>query len=254
MASITRDEWLSRQFKDVNVYRLNYEIPDSPIEIEKAWDQKGLTQLGAPWDWFCYAKVNTRRTDLVKSLAYYGFSVVDTQLTFEKRVTIPSYPTIKVRPAITADEPALRMIARNCFLYSRFHLDPKIHRSRADEIKVQWVLNCLAGNRGDALMVAETDRVVGFISVSAAPLCQTIDLIGVDPVKQRQKIGTGLMLWLFQRYAGRRIQVGTQAANIPSVRFYESLGFQLVSSTYVLHAHGTKVLSKAPLERVPEHS
>jgi ribosomal protein S18 acetylase RimI-like enzyme len=34
------------------------------------------------------------------------------------------------------------------------------------------------------------------------------------------------------------IVVGTQAANIPSVRLYESLGFRLRSSQYVLHHHG----------------
>ena len=31
--------------------------------------------------------------------------------------------------------------------------------------------------------------------------------------------------------------VGTQVANVPSVQLYESLGFRLKSSQYVLHMH-----------------
>jgi RimJ/RimL family protein N-acetyltransferase len=34
-----------------------------------------------------------------------------------------------------------------------------------------------------------------------------------------------------------RLDVGTQVANLPSVRCYERLGFRLSSSSYVLHLH-----------------
>ena len=33
--------------------------------------------------------------------------------------------------------------------------------------------------------------------------------------------------------------VGTQVANIPSVRLYETLGFRLTAARYVFHYHGT---------------
>ena len=35
----------------------------------------------------------------------------------------------------------------------------------------------------------------------------------------------------------RELRVGTQAANVPSVRLYEPLGFSLASAAYVLHLH-----------------
>jgi RimJ/RimL family protein N-acetyltransferase len=31
--------------------------------------------------------------------------------------------------------------------------------------------------------------------------------------------------------------VGTQIANLPSIRLYEKLGFSLVKSAYVMHRH-----------------
>ena len=36
----------------------------------------------------------------------------------------------------------------------------------------------------------------------------------------------------------RGLRVGTQAANTPSVRLYESLGFRLSQAQFVLHHHG----------------
>jgi hypothetical protein len=33
------------------------------------------------------------------------------------------------------------------------------------------------------------------------------------------------------------MRVGTQIANIPSLRLYERLGFTMAESAYVLHAH-----------------
>ncbi len=38
--------------------------------------------------------------------------------------------------------------------------------------------------------------------------------------------------------AAAELVVGTQAANTPSVRLYEGLGFRLTSAQLVLHHHG----------------
>jgi hypothetical protein len=44
-----------------------------------------------------------------------------------------------------------------------------------------------------------------------------------------------------EHYRGRgALLVGTQVANIPSVRLYERMGFSLSSSQYVLHLHVEK--------------
>jgi hypothetical protein len=42
---------------------------------------------------------------------------------------------------------------------------------------------------------------------------------------------------LIAEKGGAPAWVGTQAANIPSLRLYESFGFRVCETAYVLHAH-----------------
>jgi ribosomal protein S18 acetylase RimI-like enzyme len=64
----------------------------------------------------------------------------------------------------------------------------------------------------------------------------TIDLIAVQPDARKNHLGAACIQYAasyFQQY--NRISVGTQAANIKSLRFYARLGFQPMASKYVLH-------------------
>jgi ribosomal protein S18 acetylase RimI-like enzyme len=135
-------------------------------------------------------------------------------------------------------------IARHCFTYSRFHLDPFLTREQANQIKTEWVRNYLLGRRGEQLLVAESDGVpVGFLAVLAAEAkgrsCRVIDLIGVSAAHQGRGVGESLISHFIQDSAGRcdLLRVGTQVANTAAARLYERCGFRLGESAYVLHAH-----------------
>ena len=65
-----------------------------------------------------------------------------------------------------------------------------------------------------------------------------IDLVGVAIEQQRSGVGRALVRQFAAHYSGcAQIIVGTQAANVPSLRMYEGLGFRAARSTYVLHRH-----------------
>jgi ribosomal protein S18 acetylase RimI-like enzyme len=92
--------------------------------------------------------------------------------------------------------------------------------------------------------VAERDSVVaGFLQLLWAGPVLVIDLIAVSPQATRQGHARAMLAFAAANGTGgmRRpegFRVGTQAANAPSVRLYESLGFRFTDAQFVLHHHG----------------
>jgi ribosomal protein S18 acetylase RimI-like enzyme len=195
---------------------------------------------------FHFTKVPTTRIDIVRQLSSLGFYVVDVNVVFECRPTpvVSSESTVEVVLARPQDESAVLEIAESCFRYSRFHLDPLIEKRKADRIKRSWMQSYFDGARGESVLVArQGSQIVGFLGVLSASQvgqsCHVIDLLGVHPDHQGCGVGDRLTKAFLDRasHAVSLVRVGTQAANVPSVRLYEKNGFRLAESTYVLHAH-----------------
>jgi ribosomal protein S18 acetylase RimI-like enzyme len=152
-----------------------------------------------------------------------------------------------VRAATAADYDRVVEIAGSAFRYSRFHLDPLIRRDVANGIKRGWMQSYRDGSRGAGCLVAtesagKSERVVGFLGIlelRREHTVQVIDLIAVDGSAQGRGVGRALVERFVFAAAARaaEVEVGTQAANVPSVRLYEACGFKLASAEYVLHAH-----------------
>lgn len=197
---------------------------------------------------FCYTKVPTRRMDQVRALADVGFAVVDVNVVFERNVLPePDWPTgatITVREIQPHEHTSVLEIAASCFIYSRFHMDPQIPSHVANRIKGDWIEAYVRKQRGERLLVAVFDgKPVGFLAelrtVIEGSTVGVIDLIGVDQRYKRQGIARSLMAHFIRDSARRinRLRVGTQVANVPSIRLYEKCGFQMAEALYVLHAH-----------------
>lgn len=194
---------------------------------------------------FYYAKIPTSDIASVSTLEQQGFRVVDVNVTLEHaggaRAEEPAPAVVRVREHRPEDHAALLEMAETSFTVSRFHLDPQFPAELANRIKREWVASYLAGRRGDRLWVAEIDqRPAGFLAALAAaePSLAVIDLIGVAAAARRRGVGKALVLEFARCYADRaQRRVGTQVANLPSLRLYEECGFRLAESAYVLHAH-----------------
>ena len=191
---------------------------------------------------FCQAKAPVADLGRVAELEGAGFRLVDTLITMDHPggITAGAQASCTVRAAAQDDEDAVRRLAGTCFSRSRFHLDPRIPRSRADAFKADWAGNYFLGKRGDAMLVAEAGgQVMGFLQLLDKDDVRVIDLVAVARNLRGQGLGRALLAageatvpapkgWL----------VGTQAANTASLRFYEGLGFRFQSALYVLHFHG----------------
>jgi len=237
---ITPDVWLSDIFT-YPVFRLD--VQTAPVELGNEVS-KFLAEYKRA---MCYVKFPVRDVALTRSLVRDGFYPVDVNVTFEFRSDVPSSAITSSSITISYDQewyPEALRIAGECFQYSRFHLDPLIPKSIADLIKQQWVQNYIEKKRGDVLMIArKEDVVVGFL---AAALIQeenrhnaVIELVGVDRSSQGQGAGKALVGEFISLYKAKchSLQVGTQAANIPSMRLYERMGFSIIDSKYVMHRH-----------------
>lgn len=215
--SLRADEWLSR------VLGFPVHVGDEPAP--------GLV----------YAKVATRDVERVAELEAVGFRVVDVNVTLERLMGAPADGgDVFVEPARPDQHEALVDIAGRAFRWSRFHLDPLIPNELADRVKREWVRSYVTGTRGSELLAAaDGGRAVGFLAVLADGEVRVIDLIAVAPEAQGRGVGSALVAELLRRHPGcERIRVGTQAANVDSLRFYERHGFAVAASDYVLHRHG----------------
>ena len=190
---------------------------------------------------FYTAKVPVADVVRVAALERRGFSVVDVNVTLARTASeAPGDPTVAVEAAGPDDTDALVAIAESCFRWSRFHLDPAVPNELADRVKGEWVRSAAAGHRGIELLAArERGRAVGFLVVVETPESRVIDLVGVDADAQRTGVGFALVEEFVRRHgpSHKRLLVGTQIANTPSLRLYARAGFALESATYVLHRH-----------------
>ena len=205
---------------------------------------------------FATAKVPTSDVRLSRDLQALGFVVIDTALTFECAEPVAASRST-ARRATPEDQQVVGEIAQSAFVFSRFHLDPNIPDGLANRIKREWVENFFSGRRGHEMVVAELDGSVGgfLLLVDGGKGERIIDLIAVAPEFARQGLGQDMIAFTGKsaRESGSmpsKWVVGTQAANIPSVRLYESVGFRLASSQFVLHYHGRGLDELSSLARL----
>lgn len=194
---------------------------------------------------FFYVKWPTGDAAGLAVFTQAGFSVIDTPITLEWSGETPATPAVSaVVSAESSHYEALGRMAESCFRFSRFHLDPQIPERLAHLVKRRWLENYFNGKRGVALYVALVEkRVAGFLAVaevkSLSERIAVIDLIGLAAEFQGRGIGANLVSHFVSEWRSRAssLRVGTQAANIPSLRLYEKTGFRIVGTQYVLHAH-----------------
>ena len=135
------------------------------------------------------------------------------------------------------DAQACRALAARCFEKDRYHKDPFIDNEIAAGTKAQWAFNNIMG-RGDSGFIVEIqNQIVGFNLCRRIEDTAIIDLIAIEPQLQGQGYGQALVKAALQYYTGKakKIQVGTQADNFPSLKIYKKNGFHLVSEYLTYH-------------------
>ena len=215
---------------------------------------------------FVYSKIATINVDAIRLLGSVGFYVADVNTSFRRKpyqIAEQQYcgaeSKIVVRQCLPQDIEPVLAIAGSAFKYTRFHLDPLVSNEAAHRIKREWIRNYTLRKRGDALFVALVNNepagfLASLVANSHGAKLAVIDLIAVGDRFQGQGAGVALVDAFGAHYHCSNIQaspdsgeslppsidvlqVGTQAANIPSMRLYEKLGYQMFSTEYVVHGH-----------------
>jgi len=190
---------------------------------------------------FVDCKVDVSDLSLIEKVSRMGFLLIDTnvQLTLVVDKGLPD--TTGSRLAVGADADGVRHVAKTSFTKSRFHLDPAIDQVAADAIKESWAGNFFKGQRGDWMVVAESDgEIAGFNQLLRKGDDEVIiDLIGVSEAHRSKGLAKSMILFAAKECLseGGRVIVGTQISNFPSLALYNKLGFRVSSAQYVFHLH-----------------
>ncbi len=191
---------------------------------------------------FVDAKVDVGDTAAVRMLQSLRFQLIDTAVRFAAPRAACLQPTSDdVGFATPEMARAVGEVAERSFVHDRFHRDPAIPVTAANAVKRSWALNFFAGRRGDWMVVARREsRPVGFLQLLRSPADDlVIDLIAVDGAYRGSGLARAMIAFAAANCpCGGRLVVGTQIANIASVRLYEGMGFRFDAAHYVLHHHG----------------
>ena len=198
---------------------------------------------------FFYTKVDCSNVSNLRAFENSGFKIIEENITLGKeggdsdqKDPFRHLQQYEIRWAQDEDRKFIEKIAQSSFSHDRFHQDPNIDNSLADEIKRQWAGNFFSGKRGDAMIVSTANnRPVAFLLLLLAKKHSVIDLIAVSKEHRKKGLSKQMISYAMRELSDwNRWLVGTQSTNVPSVRLYESLGFQTTSSQYVLHKHSLR--------------
>jgi ribosomal protein S18 acetylase RimI-like enzyme len=210
-----KDEWLSQYFAG-GAYRLS-----APYE--------GALHDGA----FTYVKLPQDQQSEVAPLCAAGFRFVEVLLQFEQVKPVPfTQPDgYEISYASADDREEVIGLAGNAFTASRFFTDAQIPQDLAVKTKSDWVDNFFSGQRGDGMVVARKNgKACAFLLLVNR---NVIDLIAVDENCRGSGIARAMIAFANQDRG--LLKAGTQLVNKASIALYQSCGFLLKDSSYVLH-------------------
>ena len=142
-----------------------------------------------------------------------------------------------VRPARTADVPAIRTIAERGWraTYDEFLSDEAIDRALAEWYNPEYVRGELTDD-DVVYLVAEDDGVVGYVGGGPAEAADTAHLgaIYVEPERWGEEIGSTLLAAFEDRWLARgrdRLQFRVLAENDVAIPFYRAHGYEVHDRT-----------------------
>ncbi len=123
--------------------------------------------------------------------------------------------------------------------YSRFRVDPRIPKGTFLDMYRTWIRNSVNRQVADmVLVVRQSGRVVGMVTLGVKNGRGDIGLFAVDPVMRRKNLGVSLVFAAqeWTRRSGLRYgQVVTQGKNVAACKLYEKCGYAIDKVEYFYH-------------------
>jgi len=245
---VERAEWDSDHF-GVNVGKLKLALFNREVDVKgrrylfkkvkDAATSRGLSVI--------FARIALNDQQTIHSLEKEGAIPADVLLTFYinlkgELAPVRSSSFVKIVEANERDEQVLMEIARKIFKLDQFHMDPYLPRDKCDELYAKWVSSCVNGLVDTVLVARKAGKPIGFITCKVEDIVDgysygIIDMVGVKKEHESKGIGSLLIAKALEWFSNctKSVYVGTQAANISAVRFYEKVGFRQIHSEATLH-------------------
>jgi ribosomal protein S18 acetylase RimI-like enzyme len=159
-----------------------------------------------------------------------GFRLMDVRVTLESSFqgSFRPTPSPSIRPARPEDIPRLEELAALLHRDSRFFADPRL-AVKAPELYRAWIAKSIRGGADLALVAEVSGRAAGyFTGHRVSEGTGRIDLVGVSSETQGLGLGRALMqqaMSWFSENGMKRVEVVTQARNLPAQRLYQRSGF-----------------------------
>jgi RimJ/RimL family protein N-acetyltransferase len=184
------------------------------------------------------ARVDSGNLTTIHALEEAGFELIDGIQTFVLTLNgnHPSAPP-RTRLFEPKDLPEVLEIGRTAFIFDRFHADPTLPSTVADQVNASWTRSCCLGTAADAVVVAEEDgRIASYVTCRADRRAGNGIIILVATAAwargrgAARRASSAALHWFAEQGLGT-VEVGTQLRNIPAARLYESLGFRLTRTS-----------------------
>ncbi|HBF38732.1 MAG TPA: hypothetical protein DDW50_15615 [Firmicutes bacterium] len=191
---------------------------------------------------FLYCPFNVDYPEVGAIIAGHGATIGDILVTFTLdcfKGTLKHSPQRKVKEALSNDLEGIIEIAAHSFRDSRFMKDPHFDKVKAEQFYPSWLQESFASGE-KILVVKEEQQVLGFISLKAESLTQTmvIRLIAVRGSERGKGVGQILIDQALHLAADQKyhfVQVGTQLTNTAAINLYEKNGFRIRDAKYRYH-------------------
>lgn len=124
---------------------------------------------------------------------------------------------------------------------SRYFKDKKINPEKSLQLYTTWIENSIfRGYANECLLLMEGNRLAGIHTLKIKNNTGYVDLIGVCNNYQGMGLGKVLLYkgieWL-QKQNVEKIEVVTEAENIPAIVFYQKNGFIVDNIELIYHKH-----------------
>jgi len=218
-------QFFGRRIADIKPLRLTERIMDYVLARCREW---GIECL--------YYQSDCHHAPSVQLAEQHGFHFVDIRLTFERYVSkqMAAEPSqrpagVEIRESRPQDMPALKEIASDSYLDSRYYFDARFPRERCAAFYTEWIEKCANGLVDRVLVAERGSQPVGYVACRrVSPFVGSLDLVGVHSRDRQTGIGRALVEAALSWCAVEgmeRVQVVTQGRNHPSQRLYQRCGF-----------------------------
>lgn len=176
--------------------------------------------------------LDARNAELIAQLT--RGALIDVNLQMEKKLPGAHQKSVSAKERFPGSE-KLTALADIAFPVSRFTADERLREAGGSHIYREWVKNAY-NQYGKYFVVLGDDEAFSLFHIDGDAL--VLELCAVTP--ERRGNGLGTLMWqVLEREArhlgAHKIRVGTGLQNYRAVKFFHSMGCELVSTAQVYH-------------------